>query len=69
MKKLVVLIIVLLCSVIVSSCCTEDNMVRTMKSHPVAYHFTYDGHDYIEFGVNSGGVVHNPKCPCMIEYE
>ena len=61
MKKLIIAILLL-------SGCSHDASYNVHK-------FTFEGHQYIEFynfhtlygGI--GGVVHDPECECMIDYD
>ena len=76
MKKIIVLLVLILCL-----CSCKENKTVVYDDPTTALfneivHFNYQGHRYIWFktyeGLQqgwSGGIVHDPDCECMIDYD
>ena len=75
MKKLIAMVF----TAILLFGCEPESQKTIYSSDGTILHarkFVYEGHQYIEFYRSSGfsydnytGFVHDPDCPCMIDYD
>ena len=65
MKKFLSLLV---CIFLIFVSCSNNNTIK--EPSVCGYKFTYEQHEYIMFtSPVHGGIVHNPECWCMIDYE
>jgi len=70
MRKIFILLVIMLG---LSGCDGPTKSTRSVDDSMdvAALHFTSEGHKYILFSLNLrwAGVVHDPECECMVDYE